>query len=323
MITPTTGVFNTYDAANRLASSSSTLESAFSTAVVPINVDTTIGATNFQFEGQTLQVNGRTLTVNGQHTFANVILLNGAILTHSPTTETTLGKLDIVVTGTIQIDSTSRIDVSGRGFLGGGQAGNPSATNGMTVGFQSTNQSGTAGSYGGLGGGSVATNPVYGDFRNPNEVGSGGGGFQGAPAGNGGGLVRIIAQSIVLDGSIRANGGSATNFSAGGSGGGIRLDAGSLSGMGSMSANGSPASPLAGGGGGGGGRIAIYYQSASTFNSTNVSAFGATFTGSSINGGAGTVYLQGPTRESGELVVDNNNLAYSSSVDDSYFGKPG
>ena len=179
----------------------------------------------------------------------------------------------------------------------------------MTVGFQSTNQSGTAGSYGGLGGGSFATNPVYGDFRNPNEVGSGGGGFQGAAAGNGGGLVRIVAQSIVLDGSIRADGGSATNFSAGGSGGGIRLDAGSLSGIGSVSANGSPASPLAGGGGGGGGRIAIYYQSAPTFNSTNVSAFGATFTGSSINGGAGTVYLQGPTRESGELVVDNNNLA--------------
>ncbi len=309
VITPTTGVFNTYDAANRLASSSSTLESAFSTAVVPINVDTTINATNFQFEGQTLQVNGRTLTVNGQHTFSNVILMNGAILTHSPTTGTTLGKLDIVVTGTIQIDSTSRIDVSGRGFLGGGQTGNPSATNGMTVGFQSTNQSGTAGSYGGLGGGSFATNPVYGDFRNPNEVGSGGGGFQGAAAGNGGGLIRIIAQTIVLDGSIRADGGSATNFSAGGSGGGIRLDAGSLSGIGSVSANGSPASPLAGGGGGGGGRIAIYYQSAPTFNSTNLSAFGATFTGSSINGGAGTVYLQGPTREFGELVVDNNNLA--------------
>ena len=178
----------------------------------------------------------------------------------------------------------------------------------MTVGFQSTNQSGTAGSYGGLGGGIFATNPVYGVLETPMK-GSGGGGFQGAAAGNGGGLIRIIAQTIVLDGSIRADGGSATNFSAGGSGGGIRLDAGSLSGIGSVSANGSPASPLAGGGGGGGGRIAIYYQSAPTFNSTNLSAFGATFTGSSINGGAGTVYLQGPTREFGELVVDNNNLA--------------
>ena len=309
VINPTTGVFNTYDAANRLASSSSTPESALSTAVVPINVDTTISATNFQFEGQTLQVNGRTLTVNGQHTFANVVLLNGAVLTHTPTTEATLGKLDLVVTGTIQIDSTSRIDVSGRGFLAGGRPGNPSTTNGMTVGFQATNQSGTAGSYGGLGGNfSGSTNPVYGDFRNPSEVGSGGGGFQGAPAGNGGGLARIVAQSIVLNGSIRANGGSADGSGAGGSGGGIRIDVGSISGTGSIAANGSPAFVPAGGGGGGGGRVAIYYQSATTFNFANVSAFGAAFSGSSINGGAGTVYLQGPTRESGELIVDNNNL---------------
>ncbi len=254
-----------------MASSSSTPESALSTAVVPINVDTTISATNFQFEGQTLQVNGRTLTVNGQHTFANVVLLNGAVLTHTPTTEATLGKLDLVVTGTIQIDSTSRIDVSGRGFLAGGRPGNPSTTNGMTVGFQATNQSGTAGSYGGLGGNSSgSTNPVYGDFRNPSEVGSGGGGFQGAPAGNGGGLARIVAQSIVLNGSIRANGGSADGSGAGGSGGGIRIDAGSISGMGSIAANGSPAFVPAGGGGGGGGRVAIYYQSAATFNFANV-----------------------------------------------------
>ena len=224
-----------------MASSSSTPESALSTAVVPINVDTTISATNFQFEGQTLQVNGRTLTVNGQHTFANVVLLNGAVLTHTPTTGATLGKLDLVVTGTIQIDSASRIDVSGRGFLAGGRPGNPSTTNGMTVGFQATNQSGTAGSYGGLGGNfSGSTNPVYGDFRNPNEVGSGGGGFQGAPAGNGGGLARIVAQSIVLNGSIRANGGSADGSGAGGSGGGIRIDVGSISGTGSIAANGSP-----------------------------------------------------------------------------------
>jgi RHS repeat-associated protein len=306
---PVTNVINQYDAANRLVSSTSTAESTLSSTVTPINVDTTIGETNFQFEGQTLQVNGRTLTVNGQHTFANLILLNGAVLTHAPTTASTQGKLDIVVTGTVQVDTTSRIDVTGRGFLGGGQPGNPSSTNGMTVGFQATNQSGTAGSYGGLGGNfSGSTNPVYGDFRNPNEVGSGGGGFQGAPAGNGGGLVRIIAQTMVLNGSIRADGGVATQFSAGGSGGGIRLDVGSLSGSGSISANGSSASPVAGGGGGGGGRVAVYYQSAPTFKFANVTSFGANFTGGSINGGPGTVYLQGPTRESGELIIDNINL---------------
>ena len=307
VVNPTIGVLNQYDAANRLISSTSTTESALASTVVPINADTTIGASNFQFEGQTLQVNGRTLTVNGQHTFTNVILLNGAVLTHSPTTGTTQGKLDIVVTGTIQVDNTSRIDVTGRGFLGGGQPGNPSSTNGMTVGFQATNQSGTAGSYGGLGGNfSGSTNPVYGDFRNPNEIGSGGGGFQGAPAGNGGGLVRIVAQSIVLNGAIRANGGVATSFSAGGSGGGIRIDVGTLSGAGPISVDGSSGTS-SGGGGGGGGRIAIYYQTATQFNFSNVTAIGGTGSGAP-NGGAGSVYLQGSARENGELILDNNNV---------------
>ncbi len=307
---PVTNVINQYDLANRLVASTSTTEEAASGIVTSINVDTTIGENNFEFEGRTLQVNGRTMTVNGLHTFANLILVNGAVLTHSPTTSSMAEKLNIIVTGTLQVDATSRIDVTGRGFLGGGQPGNPSSTKGITVNFQATNEPGTAGSYGGVGGVfNAATNSVYGDFRNPSEVGSGGGSFQGAAGGNGGGLARIVAQSMVVTGSIRANGGVATQFSAGGSGGGLRIDVGTLSGSGSITANGSPASPVTGGGGGGGGRVAIYYQSAPTFDFGNVTAFGATFSGSSINGGPGTIYLQGPSRESGELIIDNNNLA--------------
>jgi len=97
-------------------------------------------------------------------------------------------------------------------------------------------------------------------------------------------------------------GGSAS----GGSGGGIRIDVGTLSGSGSISANGSPGGGTTGGGGGGG-RIAIYYQDASGFNFANVRAFGST--GPNVtNAGAGTIYLQGPSRESGELIIDNNNV---------------
>ncbi|MGH7929520.1 MAG: hypothetical protein ACREQV_17160, partial [Candidatus Binatia bacterium] len=77
---PNISVFNQYDAANRLISSFSSTESALSGTVVPINVDTAIGANNFQFEGKTLHVNGRVLTVDGSHTFANLLLLNGAVL---------------------------------------------------------------------------------------------------------------------------------------------------------------------------------------------------------------------------------------------------
>jgi RHS repeat-associated protein len=165
----------------------------------------------------------------------------------------------------------------------------------MTIGFVSVNPSGTAGSYGGLGGSaSGAANPLYGNSTNPNEVGSGGGGFQGAPAGNGGGLARIAAQSIVLNGAVRANGGVATQFSAGGSGGGIRIDVGTLSGSGSISANGSPASPVSGGGGGGGGRVAVYHQTATTFNLSNITALGGTGS-NGPNGQNGTVHVQQQT----------------------------
>jgi RHS repeat-associated protein len=217
---------------------------------------------------------------------------DNSVVAHPPTTGLVIRKL-LLNAGSLSIDATSRIDVAGRGFLGGGQPGNPSSTNGMTLGFQAVNGAGTAGSYGGLGGAfSGTTNPVYGDFRNPNDVGSGGGGFNGNRAGNGGGLVRIVAQAVILNGVVTANGGAPASdgFAAGGSGGGIRIDAGVLSGTGSITARGSSSTP-SGGGGGGGGRIAVYYQSAASFSMANVVAAGGSGSGAP-NGQNGTIHLQ-------------------------------
>ena len=187
----------------------------------------------------------------------------------------------------------------------------------MTVGFQPGSVCASGGGYGGLGGTSgcsaAASNPVYGDFRNPNDAGSGGGGVLNGPGGTGGGLIRIVAQNFLFDGTIVANGQNGQgDRGAGGSGGGIRIDAETLQGSGSVSArggNGGPtgSSPAVGTGGGGGGRIAIYYQNATAFNFANVLAQGGAGN-SAPNGGAGTIYLQGPGRENGELIVNNNNL---------------
>ena len=77
--------------------------------------------------------------------------------------------------------------------------------------------------------------------------------------GNGGGLIRIVAQTINLDGLILANGaGGGTADAGGGSGGGIRIDVGTLAGTGQIRANGQDGKPRVniGGGGGGGGRVA-------------------------------------------------------------------
>src|SRR4029077_12332347 len=307
---PVTNVLNQYDLANRLVSSLSTTELAQSDTVVPINVDTTIGENNFQFEGKTLQVNGKTLVLNGLHVFANLILLNGAVLTHAPTTSTKLNRLEITVNGTLQVDATSRIDVTGRGFLGGGQPGNPFGNSGITLGLAQGSGTAIGASYGGAGGfaNSGPVNAGYGDFRNPSDPGSGGGTIS-RIGGSGGGLIRITAQTMDLNGQIKADGGAplGDSFAAAGSGGGIRIDVGTLRGVGQITAN-APSS-LAFSGGSGGGRIALYYQVASTFDLSRINAFGGAGTSGNPNGGAGTVYLQGPGREVGELIVDNNSLA--------------
>jgi len=78
--------------------------------------------------------------------------------------------LRLTVAGEVLVDASSKIDVSGRGYLGNYTLGN--TTTGGATGT-------SGGSYGGLGcsdGGSA--NAVYGDHRDPNELGSGGAGIR-------------------------------------------------------------------------------------------------------------------------------------------------
>ena len=220
---------------------------------LPGNV--TIAATNYTYDNKVLIKNGGQLTVQGVHTFAQLILTNGATgvlngacsamevhvtggsrLTHAAATTTNEYRLDLAVNGTLRVDADSAIDVSGKGYLSG-------RTHPNTTTNASSNYSG--GSYGGLGGknGPGNVNPVYGDFRYPNEVGSGG-----AYVGVGGGLARITAGTLELNGSIMA-----TGTTHGGSGGGVYLDVGTISGTGLIEAKGAFSSW--GGGGGGASRF--------------------------------------------------------------------
>ncbi|MBE0540564.1 MAG: Ig-like domain-containing protein, partial [Verrucomicrobia bacterium] len=252
----------------------------------------TISDTNTTYDGQDIVVDGATVTINGWHSFNSVLLTNGAVLTHSPCTTTNTHKLDLVVTNAIVISTNSRIDVSGKGYL-------TRRTSGNTTMGGATGSSG--GSYGGLGGlGSYgspnAPNAVYGDYADPDDWGSGGGGNSGA-ASPGGGLVRLMAGTLALDGQLLANG-TSTSWE-GGSGGGIYVAVNTLVGSGSIQARGGSGS--AGGfyAPGGGGRVAVYASDLSGFTLTNVSAAGGTG-GSGISAaGAGSVHvIQGraPTR---------------------------
>jgi RHS repeat-associated protein len=217
----------------------------------------------------------------------SVSLVNGAVLTHQPTTAAQAYSLLLTVTNNLLVDAASSINVSERGYLPGYTLG------GTNVGGANNT---AGGSYGGLGGlccGSTS-DAVYGDFRNPNELGSGSGNYNGG--GPGGGLVQITAATAQVDGTILANGGNSYD---GGSGGGILLTVGTLSGAGQISANGGAGN---GDDGGGGGRVAIYYGTNTFDLSNNVAANGGA---ANSSGSVGTVYLQ-QTGSLGQLVIDNH-----------------
>ncbi len=220
----------------------------------------TIASGDVTYEGQNIVINGCTVTVNGSHQFNSVTISNGAVLTHQPATAAQEYSMALTLTGRLLVDATSSLNVTGCGYLPG-----------YTLGNTTTNAAAftAGGSYGGLGGlcCNSTDNPVYGDYHNPNELGSGSGTY--STGASGGGLVRITAAAAHVDGSILANGGNSYD---GGSGGGLFLNVVTLSGAGQISANGG--NSLGGNDGGGGGRVAIYYGT-STFNlSSNVTANG-------------------------------------------------
>lgn len=242
-------------------------------APVVFDQDTTISATDISHEGQDIIVNGALLTIDGSHQFNSVQLINNAVLSHSVSPASPL----IITINTFFIDGSSQINLMAKGYL-------PTAT--------VTGASG--GSYGGLGGVYLGTtNAVFGSEQQPTDFGIGGIGSGGET--HGGGAIRIIADSLILDGQIIADGEDFITFfysQGGGSGGSIRLDIGTLSGAGTLQANGGSGFTFQGGGGGGGGRIAVYYNSATFDLQNNIINLGGVckpFYGQP--GQPGTIYL--------------------------------
>ena len=246
-------------------------------------------------------------------------LQNGSVLSHLGATTTVTYSLNVTA-ASVSIDATSKIDVSGKGYLGAYQGGNNSST-GMTYGNTTTGGSGyyAGGSYAGLGGSNSSqypSNASYGNMLQPGELGSGGGnsGSSAYPGGNGGGLIVLTTPGILsLNGSILANGEPGTNDyrSAGGSGGGILLNVGTLSGAGTISANGGSVPNSTYTGSGGGGRIAVYYTT-NTLPVANIIATGGMSGNGSVaasNGGAGTIYLKNSANSYGDVIVSNGGIA--------------
>ncbi|HQL74510.1 MAG TPA: Ig-like domain-containing protein, partial [Phycisphaerae bacterium] len=259
----------------------------------------TVAAADDSLDDKSVVVAGGTLTIDGPHDLVDLLIQAGGTVTHSATTTAAEYRLDLTVSGLLWIEQGSKIDVSARGYTDNRTVGN-TTTGGAT--------GGSGGSYGGLGrdarGGTA--NWTYGDYRDPNELGSGGGGDGSNGAGSGGGLARLDVGLAAIDGSILANGGRGTylyyeHYRGGGSGGGIRLDAEVLTGSGWISADGGGADSN-GGGSGGGGRVAVYYGQAD-FDFAHVTAHAGT--GGQGTAAVGTAYIK-DAAGTGELRVDSH-----------------
>lgn len=249
---------------------------------------TTITESDTTYDGQDIAVDGTTVTINGPHRFNSVHIINGATVTHSANTMSATHKLDIVVAEQVIVDATSKIDVTGKGYLPGRTKGN------LTTGA-ATGQG--AGSFGGLGGAKFyTTNSAYGNYDDPDDWGSGGGSLAG------GGLVQIEATTFSLNGQLLANGVGGSDGA--GSGGGISISVANLTGSGRIDASGGNVS---GRNGGGGGRIAVLFEDMSGFSIDSITAYGGNASYSDSNpGAAGTVWLENANEPSGTLIVANN-----------------
>ena len=253
----------------------------------------TVGEGDTAYDNKNIRITGATttFTVNGHHSFGNVELLNGAVLTHAPATGSATFKLDMSL-WTLTIDATSRIDLIGRGYRAD-----------LTEGNVAGSQAGAGGSHGGLGSAysTAIPAPTYDDFTNPTDLGGGGGTWGGYGGGAGGGLFLLNAINIVNDSAITANGALSSGSAAGnGGGGGINITTRTLSGNGTIEARGGGSGV---GTGGGGGRIAVNYLDLSTLNQTGINVDG----GQGAYGpraANGTIFLKQQSKGAGELVID-------------------
>jgi hypothetical protein len=89
-------------------------------------------------------------TQSGPLQLSSLSLANQSVLTSDSATAASVSALAIAITGTLTIDATSMIDVSGRGYLGGQQPGNP-IDQGRTYGNVPGSTRDAGGSHGGRG----------------------------------------------------------------------------------------------------------------------------------------------------------------------------
>ncbi|HYK00775.1 MAG TPA: Ig-like domain-containing protein [Thermoanaerobaculia bacterium] len=252
----------------------------------PIAASMTIEPANTTYDGKTVVVTGGTVTIRGPHTFDRLIVLGGTIVHAS------LEKLELTTTRGLYVACGAGIDPVGRGY---------NANTSYTGAGRSTDFNG--GSHFGRGGvHSGELGLTYGSVYRPQEAGGGNGACCGLANAPGGGIVRITAASLAVDGLIRANGADADG--ATGAGGSVWITTGRITGAGVIAANGGTNTNCCNYGGGGGGAVALEYTDATSV----LPVLQAVASTSSRLGGGGVVYVKGPGATYGDVKIDNRSV---------------
>jgi hypothetical protein len=187
----------------------------------------------------------------------------------------------------VYIACGAAIDATGKGYV-----------NGATYPGEQVQGNWTGGSHIGRGGlYNGVYGSTYGSVVRPRELGAS---TLPSAFGPGGGAVRIVANSVVVDGAIRANGAQHSHSGAGGS---IWITTSHIAGRGTIETNGGPGQW----GIGGGGALAIEYTDPASVLPALSSRTGANI-GESRYGGAGSIYVKGPTSVYGDLTIDNGGI---------------
>ncbi|MBX9769706.1 MAG: DUF2341 domain-containing protein [Bdellovibrionales bacterium] len=155
---------------------------------------------------------------------------------------------------------------------------------------------------------------AYGSNTNPVTYGSGGGSVDNTrPGGTGGGLIRIVANTISGSGSIYSDGADSSGSSGGGAGGTIHITANSVS-AGAIFARGGAGNFEYGnsGGPGGGGRVALLLQRPPN---AKVDVWGGRGF-SAVNASSGTYYLS--TSLGVDSICDSGSLSTTCTVSSFY-----
>ncbi|WP_201787435.1 hypothetical protein, partial [Pseudomonas sp. BMS12] len=254
---------------------------------------TSISAVDFAYDGQRLVVDGAVLTLAGTHDFESVTLKNSAVIT-SPAQQATR-----ITADEVEVDASSKIDVSGRGKL------STSATVNYYGGGTHAGQGGAYSSY-------PLSPAPYGYLYEPRDFGAGGRSGSNTFDSRGAGALELQARVLRLDGKILAQGEVRAGYGSGAGGSLlIRVDELDLGDHALIDAS--------GGGfgasgtfysGGGGGRVALYYRDlgAGVLATQVVARGGLTNNANAQHGAAGTVYLHNEESGEAELIIDNSGV---------------